>query len=324
MDMEIQDYWPQDEIFFIANCALFPKRVTNSQLAINQESIDMFGYDEKQKILDEYKSKKMLEFEVISDSNGEKKYLISNIDQSKFKTKLTEYVEKFRNDELITSPYKKPAIFIELQGLFNQYLLHTKRTNPIINPYNIWPNWNNFGNIFPFWEIILSSAILSHDIKIKKIGHYPTIRNVNSDLYVPFAEVEIINPEIFQQTLGSKNTSQTGYNAKIGMNGRIPYIELNGVCRALINRNLRKDNNQYIFMNYLVGHTNQVITRNDLPELSGKPDLAVLAKECGFTKKMKNEFFETLSNNMACLKSGHEISNEMANYITNRYTTIIS
>jgi len=224
MKMEMETYRSQQKLFFIASCALFPKRVVDSPIT----AIDLLGYDEQLKDLEEYQSVEMLELIVDHDNNGNKQYSISNIDQDKFYKMLINYLEKFRNDELLAKPSEKPEPYITLQNKLYQYLRLSSRKKPTVNPYNIWIDWyKGYGKIRPFWEIVLSSSELSpKTTRIINLGY----REVETSGFgdsppASFAEVEIINAKVLMNAVAiNPNSNQLPKNnagtSRVTVDGR--------------------------------------------------------------------------------------------------------
>src|SRR5690606_32099133 len=97
-----------------------------------------WGVDNQIEVLNELKKLNLLDFNVTRIDDDNAVYTITQIDSAAFKLQLTDYLGKYRNDELIGETeytYAKNLDNLE------KYLSFSTREEPEVNPMNIWSNW---------------------------------------------------------------------------------------------------------------------------------------------------------------------------------------
>lgn len=344
--MKMEAYWPQNKVFLLGVLSLFPQFLENEYVAMSWK-ISKYLFDNKDEELFEdelrrYQDDGYLKFEIEYDapltisSRGSVTtapiaYFISAVDSQKAKDDLTKYLERWRKDEPSARGATKPADFSHQQVVFLAALTlaYANNKKPIIK-------WSDlYGEVFdyhdkylpPFWELILFYHFIDGGVEVLNMGYEKVFSKAGHKSYTqPFTEYAITDPELLNLLkVESKQLSTGKHKAKVGMNQNVPYVELDSVRRALVEKKLRTDKDPYIFMNQLVSHTNRPLTRkNGLTELESKTVFTELAGQCGFTDKMRVEFFNTLTKSTANLKDEHEISQEMSDYIVDNYEVIKS
>lgn len=300
MDMGIETYWSQQELFFIASCALFPERVISESLVADQIYKKIFDYDEKLELLNKYASDKILKFATVQDSNGKSRYVISFIDHEKFRIKLINYLEKFRNDELVVETSKKTKQFNELQESLCKYLTKNTRSRTVINPFNIWPNWTDgYGDLYPFWEIILSLTVLSHDTKLHNIGYFSEINDINNYIDVPYAEIEIINKDILQNNDTKQNVGRFRANLilkNISSSQHDLFLEVENHGIYCLKKSLKTDLSPHALLMYLLSHRGEKISLKEarirIESFDRVKNLSEVLRQCGFNQELKSLFFD--------------------------------
>lgn len=326
--MEINQYWPQEKLFFIASCALFPDKVISSPIKPDFLSVELSVEDEKLKELKSYASKGMLKFIIDKDDNNKTQYTISSVDQAKFHTMMVEYLKKFRNDELLTSPYKKPESFGALRDRLVQYLLHSERSIPLINAYNIWPNWLGYGSVYPFWEIILSPAMLSGDIKVHNIGH-SSIDDINGSISVPFAEIEVINKKYLQNNANLHEVGRFKANLAIEDKSSSKHnliVEIENHGSYYIKKSLKTDLAPHLLMSHLLSNRGKKFSikqvRERIEGLDKVKNLSEILRQCGFSEELKAIFFDITTNTSVQLKKDVYLHESEIDFLKNNHRSV--
>ena len=197
--MKPETYWPQDKLYFYATCALFPERLTDKPLNSQQFNgyiAYCFSVDEQIKELEQLKQDGLLNFTVsrIDDNNAE--YSSIQVNSDSFLLILKEYLKCYRNDELVGDAGFQPDTFAENNNHLMKYLNFSTRKKPIVNPINIWSNWNSSnGDRFPFWEATLAYHLIEARGKITDLGYSDGNGNSYANMALPFVEIEIFEEE---------------------------------------------------------------------------------------------------------------------------------
>jgi len=332
--MEIETYWPQEKLLFIATCALFPDRILDNPLQPDPLSSILSVPDEQLEKLNEYASEKMLEFVIGQDNIGSTQYSIKKVDQSKFHEMMINYLEKFRNDELLAKPSEKPEQYKELQGKLYQYLLHSNRLKPIVNPYNIWPDWyKGYGNIRPFWEIVLSSSELSpKTTRTINIG-YQEVETTGFGENPPasFAEIEIIDNKLLTVALeinpSSNQVSKHGTFTSqviIDIEDKVLYALIDRGKKKIPIKRFRTDSPLFNFMHYLkINHDKDIvrgIIQTKVEGCASKKDMTEVVRRCGFTRDLeplKEVFFPGTTNEKVHFRPTYNLKRHQIDLLIN-------
>jgi hypothetical protein len=331
--MKMDIYWSQHKVFFLATLALFPEKLVGMEVeplfywayfgpianAVGNDYNES-DYEYFNDILFYYQRDGYLTYEKTPHGLFE----IKSVDSKKAEHDLIGYLEKWQNGRLINHDATKPPDVSYQQELFVGALKHTRgkhQSEPRIKLSDIFRNSGELDYVPPFWELVLSSQLIDASVSIKEIGY-----ERNNGLYHkdarPYVDIKIVGKNLLNSINGPlDNTSNATHKAKIGINGsNIPYVELDGVRYALVNKALRTDKNPYILINHLVSHTDRAVTRsNGLSELTGNTDLTELARQSGFTKELKDIFFAKLTKSTANLKYVADMPEAMAIYIPNHH-----
>jgi hypothetical protein len=204
--MNMNMYWPQHKVFFMATLSLFPEKVTGRPLMQYSDFYYFGSYTEDELVqqLFKYKREGYLDFEhvpVLVANNGPDDesnfkpapwgFMIKSINASKATDDLIEYLENWHSDKLSTDTAHKPDDHTYQYRRFMPALMraYKRQTMPHINAVDIYgDNTTNFYNYEPpFWETILTPQLVS--------GHY-TIRQMDYDLKnrgQPFVSIELTN-----------------------------------------------------------------------------------------------------------------------------------
>lgn len=329
--METEEYRSRYEVYLYGICALFPGKLNGRILSADYlgsyiEYFPLFTDENQVKALKEYEARKMFKVEFLEtrksressaldaleklntdsliDDKHRYKFRITDIDQNKFKANLVEYLQKFSEDKLtIKSLPVKPEAPEVLKRRLHAFIEKTHRKRPKVTLYDIWPNEGDRNVLLnPFWELILSSELIFHEIKIYDIGEFPVLdKKVGSGSEsLPYTEVENRKkappskpepPNTSANIVASRAVSDEELQTvTVGMStsGTI-YAELpNGVKRQI--KTVRRDSSHYNFMNYMLGHQKQDISRGDINTnvdgCEAKKNMTDLAMHCGFTKDL--------------------------------------
>jgi len=303
--MKHNNYWPQAQLYLYATCALFPEKISGRTLTTDQldEFIPhYFESDEQSEVLDRLKSLRFLDYKRTDYSDGIAEFVIDDIDDGKFTDYLYEYLEKFRNDELLGDASNKPEPFKALQKRLYAYLSDSTRTEPVINPTNIWSDWIA-GDMRqrPFWEVILTSDMVNSDTKTLDIGISATKNSINDEISVPFAKLAIQNPAAIASDT-KIYTKRLAANLEIrnfGNNERKLILVLENEQSFIFHDSLRTDMPPHSLMKHLIANPGKQTTisyvRTKLDGCADVKNLSEVIRDCDFDKTLKDIFFDEMS-----------------------------
>jgi hypothetical protein len=206
MDMDM--YWPQQEVFLMGTLSLFPERLTKAPITLDYEwyYFNSKTDDELVRQLYKYKKAGYLEFKEVpllvaftdkeSDPDDESNFrayprgfLITSVNTQKVTDDLTQYLENWHDDKLLTDTAHKPDDHTDQYKRLMPALIraHRHQTMPHINAVDLYgDNKTNFYKYEPpFWETVLTPQLVS--------GQY-TIRKMDYDLKnggQPFVSIEL-------------------------------------------------------------------------------------------------------------------------------------
>jgi hypothetical protein len=315
--MQTETYWSQEKVYFVATCSLFPGRINGRPLSI--EEMDNFvkhfwTAGEQLEILQTYEAQNMLNIDVELKDGEIESFTINDIDSTKFRDQLTEYLTKFRNNELIAEMGQKPDDFTDLEIKLHNYLRHTDRVQPVLNPYNIWSEWTD-GQLsrFPFWEIIFASDLISGDTALLDFGLSLANTSTGGGLLLPYANLEIINPNIkntYESPVVTDNTVL--HKAQIILKTidwkeRSVIIRLDNEDEYLLKESLRTDQAPHELLSYLLEHPGKDIdldfAQRRFSSITSTSNLSEIIRQCGFRREFKPLFFDKSRKHNVQLKS---------------------
>lgn len=299
--MKPETYWPQNKLYFYATCALFPGKLLDTPLS-SQQFKDYIPYywsvDEQIKELEQLKQVGLLDITIsrIDDSNAE--YSIAKIDSNGFISILKEYLERYRNDELIG---ETGYTFVANNDQLMVYLNSSTRDEPAVNPANIWDNWTSFDNHrFPFWEVVLTFQLIDVRGEITALG-YSGKSNSSYEEARPFVNVKVFKKELQQNT----HKPQKPINHKVGIivtpKGKLQ-LSIDGK-RAALRTYKSEKNDTYRAARSLYEANGEYLDRSSLNLNAGRKTLIKdLIKNMGMTGIIAELFIEYGDNNTVRLK----------------------
>ncbi len=307
--MKAETYWPKDKLYLYATCALFPDRLINKVLS-SQQLNDYIPYywevSDQTKVLEQMEQDQLLDFTVTRNDDDSAEYVINKIDRSKFLGQLKEYLESYRNDELIGDPASKPDGFTVDNQRLKKYLTRSTREEPVVNPMNIWESWTAFNSQnFPFWEVVLTSELILNDIKTIKIG-LELIENRGGT--VPYVKVALLR----DVRKSSHEISLTKHRAillikKVNLKTRKLIAQLDNGEEFILSGSLRTDLAPQSLMKYLIDNPGKSFDidfiRKSVEGCEYIRSLSETLRQCGFDAKLKEHFFDECAHKKVQLKS---------------------
>lgn len=310
--MKTDTYLGQQELYFYAICALFPDRISTKPHTTDQldEFIPhYFESDEQAGVLDQLKSRKLLDYRRTRNSEGVTEFVIDDINSGKFTDYLHEYLEKFRNDELLGDASNKPESYKLLQKRLHAYLSDSTRNEPLINPTNIWPDWiAGAMQQRPFLEIILTSDMLDRNTQTLDVGISSAVNAAGGDISIPFAKIAILNPAVIN---AGKESDTKRYAAELeirnfGNSERRLILKLEHGAEFIFQKSLRTDMPPHSLMKHLIANPGKEIAidyvRTKLDGCESVKSLSETVRDCEFDKPLKDLFFDEMSKNTVRLK----------------------
>lgn len=329
--MNMDMYWPQQKVFFLATLALFPDKIVGKIVepifwwpyfepitrAIGHD-YDEDDYKHFSAMLFYYQRDGYLAYEQTPD----KLFEIKSVDSKKAKNDLIAYLKEWQDGQLITNSATKPPDVLYQQELFigALRLVNNKhQSDPRIKLSDIYGELSKLDYEAPFWELVLSYQLINHEVLIKEIGYERNSGGWYNKNSQPYADVEVISEELTQSVESYRQKeSTTSKTAKIGMSGNTLYIELDGIERVM--KEMRTDSDPGKFISHLINHTNTPTTRkNGLSDLSNKTSFSELARGLGFDEDMKKRFFLTINKTTVNFTKEAIVSQELADSIEKRF-----
>lgn len=319
--MTTNSYWPRQQVYLYATLALFPDRLSGRPL--NQHELSSyipfyFEPEEQVETLRALKDKNLLKYTETKLSSGEREYVISDIDNGKFESYLIEYLERFKNDELIPESSLRPDDFLVIEAKLNEYLQRSTREQPTVNPMNIWQNWTSFEERrYPFLEILLCKDLIDHEIKILDISMNGT---QGSD---EVTQVTLSKTEKFSQKLSGSEFIP--HKAKVVLENvdaknRALIIKANGKD-YIVKESLRTDLGPHSLMQYLITNPGKNVSldyaRKRIDGCEMSTDLSEVIRQCNFSKELKEIFFDRCGIKDVQLKKDPYITEAQLNTLLN-------
>jgi len=310
-------YWKQHKVYLYGQLAFLPKAIEGKVLRAAKLR-HYFEADNLTAELLDYERGGYFKVEEFSDST----FKLIAINSQKFRDELDKYIKSYRTGKLTTGGSTKPDFESHQDRLWGAaakyYEQHDKRHGyrPIINWQDIYSTSAAYGYAPPFWETVFT-PVLAKQVELINIGYTkttPDVPTVMLPLYEkPFVELSITDKEIKQAVasrrdepvLGSPisdltspasmvtksselDTELQSVTVGVSIEGAI-YVELANGEKRLIKK-VRRDSAAYNFMNYMLGHQKQDISRGvvqtKVDGCAGKKNMTELAKLCGFTKEL--------------------------------------
>lgn len=203
-------YWPQQEVFLMGTLSLFPEKLTNVPITLDEKWY-FFGSKTDEELaqrLYEYKKAGYIDFKEIPllvvytnkdpDPDDESNFcpypqgfMITSVNKQKVTDDLIQYLENWRNDKLSTDTAYKPDDHTDQYRRLMTALIraHKHQTMPHINAVDIYgDNTTNFYNYEPpFWETMLTPQLVSGQYTIQKMDY--DLKNRGQ----PFVSIDLTN-----------------------------------------------------------------------------------------------------------------------------------
>jgi len=185
-------YWPQEKVFLMGIMSLFPEKLLKKPITLDSHWYYFGSKNEDDMVQKLFANKRagyidFVEIPILvtyidkdpDTEDGERTsplgFMITSINTQKVTDDLTEYLEKWRNDELTTNTAHKPddhkiqyaKLFLALSRTYG------RQTMPHIDIEDVYGNKaNNFYNyIPPFWEVVLSPQLINGQYNIRQMDY---------------------------------------------------------------------------------------------------------------------------------------------------------
>jgi hypothetical protein len=198
--MNMKRYWPQHRVFFIATLALFPEKLNG--YAVNPWFYRVYFISEELDVikieLEDYKNAGYLQYKVVDGL-----YEISDINSQKAVADLTEYLERWQNNELLSLPADKPPdVAYQQKRLVNAVATAyaTNQKEPRITLQDVYGKPSDYSYTPPFWELVLACQLLDKKAKIKYMDYDRHADGLYDDDAQPLVDFKIVSKE-FEQAI---------------------------------------------------------------------------------------------------------------------------
>lgn len=295
MEME---YWPQHKVFFIAILVLFPKRLKDSPIT-EMFYKPYFARDDVAVIeatLQDYQKDGYLKYK----ESGEFGWQITAINTQKAADDLTDHLQKWQRDELLSLPASRPPDAAHQQTLLLNAIARTyanHQKEPRITLRDVYGKPSDYDYEPPFWELVLACQLLDKNVEIKYMDYDKRTSGLYDDNAQPIVDLRIASKE-FEQSVRQHAARTDTREAHVFMQGRYVCVAITG-DRTYPIAKLGENTSHYLFMNHLLapGNSNINITIDEIKGikkgLQAAHDLTELVRYCGFDRTLKKAFFST-------------------------------
>jgi len=208
--MNMEEYWPQHKIFFIATLSLFPEQLRD--MVVTEVFYKPFFAKDDSRFIEltlmEYEKDGYLKYE----ESGEYGWKITEINAQKASDDLIEYLDRWQSNELRLLSIKKPADSSQQQKFLYEALVGAYKLTPgdelrlTLDDIYESPRTDIFGT--PFWELVLSMQFSEHPkANITHIGYDRSEDGLYKDDAQPYVDFKITNQELLRSLgLASKSS----------------------------------------------------------------------------------------------------------------------
>lgn len=226
--MKPEAYWSQQKLYFYAVCALFPGRLTaeslNSQ-QFNEYIPYYFSADSQIDELEQLKQDGLVDFTVSRIDEDSAKYSFTRVNSDAFRSLLKEYLERYCNDELVGGIGVRPDTYTTNNDQLVKYVNSSSREEPVVNPVNIWSDWNlSNSDRFPFWEVVLAFELIEASGEITALGHSSNDANSFREEARPFANVKVYGGKIKQKAAKPKKDTKHKVSIVVTPRGKLQVV----------------------------------------------------------------------------------------------------
>lgn len=318
--MNAEKYWSQRTVYFFATCALFPEKLTGEVLTDIQMNDYIIGFEDTQmEMLAKYQSEGMLRVQAFDKSEGGRQFMISDINQASFRNRLIEYLEMYREGELLLGFSSYGDSYEDTKELLYAYLRKSGRELPVVNPRNIWEVWMDDR---PFWEAVLTAALLDGAVIVTNIELVHGTAEYGGT--VPRAEVKLVRSlDLLPVDMVTRQNNRRLARIVIARNSSVThsvFIEVEGGYRHLVSESLRTDMGPYSLLRYLINNPGEVVTRDFAArriQNCSVQNLSDVVRQAGFDRNLKNLFFEVSAKDKVQLKKEVYLTDEEIQSIPN-------
>lgn len=305
--MNVEKYWSQDTVYFFATCALFPEKLNGVLLDEKQLNDFITNIEDFQtRTLLQYQEKGMLKLQTLGDSEAGFQFVITDINQLSFKKELIDYLEKYREDELLPGFSSYGDSYEDTKQLLYSYLRKSGRKYPLVSPRNIWGYWSGR----PFWEIILATDLLDGDVSIKDIELVHDTSFYSDSL--PRAKLEVIKPLDRQPIANTNKQSAWLKMTSLSFSKWRVYIELDDGGIFPLKDNLTEGHAPHSLLDYLIKHPGELVTlqyaKQKIKYCNNVHKLGEKLRQCHFDDPLKALVFDECGNTEVRLKQTIQLS----------------
>jgi len=204
--MNMEMYWPQQEVFLMGTLALFSEKLIGEPITLNGEWGYYFNsedFDSLAQQLNKYKEAGYLEFDeelvkVMSlNPNGAPpfgtqivSFTIKDVDIAKVTADLTRYLKNWRNDKLLTNAAHKPDDSTHQHDKLLAALarIYDRQDMPRISSADIYGD--NADYELPFWETVLAPQLIDNQYIIRQMDYDTNNREL------PFVDIKITDTKL--------------------------------------------------------------------------------------------------------------------------------
>ena len=209
MEQDVEQYWPQHKVFFLATLVLFPDKLTVRALDpwffrpyFNFTSDSNFGSGRHKDpsldwviiMLDDYQNKGYIKY-----NKADSLYKITEIDTKKATKDLVQYLKKWQHNKLLSLPAFKPPDTAHQQALLLDAVVRAYanyQNEPRITLEDVYGKHGDYAYEPPFWELVLSYQLLDNRVKIKYMDYGRRTDGLYDDNAQPLVDFKITDKEL--------------------------------------------------------------------------------------------------------------------------------
>lgn len=337
-------YWPQQEVFLMGTLSLFPERLTKGAVTLAYEWYFFNSKTDNELVqqLNKYKKAGYIEFKEVpllvvyadrdpdpDDESNFRDYprgfMITSVDKQRVTDDLTQYLENWCGDKLLTDTVHKPDDYrYQHEKLLSALKkIYKVQSMPRIKGSDVYgdPKSNFYSHQPPFWEAVLAPHFVNKQYAIRQMD-YDLVNGGQ-----PFIDIEITDKDLrysLEKTRPIKPAIIEYAELKIERN--TVHIRLESGRRYRLKK-LRTDNAPLNFINYMSAHPDTDIKRGVIQTTvdgcAQKTDMTELVRQCGFTSALlplKEAFFAGTTEQKVHLKSRVQLTNTQIHLIETNLT----
>jgi hypothetical protein len=349
MEQNIEQYWPQHKVFFIATLVLFPDKLNGHEVNpwFYQPYFVGKGLDIIEIELEDYQNAGYLKY---VKTHG--LYTISEINAQKVTDDLIRYLKKWQCNELLSLPAGKPPDPARQRELLLNAITRAYANNkdePRITLEDVYGKPLSYAYEPPFWELVLSYQLLDKKVKIKYMDYDRRTDGLYDDDTQPLVDLKIVDKELggfvkvrvaqkpkpIPPTMSANiiverpesKPAPTTREATVFMRERLVCITISGDKTYPIAQ-LEETGPYHMFMNHLTasGNSNIDITIDEVKKIKGLQStktLTELVRYCGFSRQLKKKaFFPTCKKDRIRFKPVTLLDDKQVEVVINQATKL--